>query len=158
MDEPLRTMLGSRDGVLQILSRDGQFRTVDPSLPLQSSFSGFLTDDDQVFLHLGAGQDSAHLQPGAVVIGSAGAVNIGRGLMAAPPGTQLLGEMAVLFRVSSTGHAIGTVRYDLEFDDRCLGVPDVSSGVPLVRRLWAPRHCRTEAGQSSCTTSTATAS
>ena len=120
------TMLGSRNGVLQILSRDGQFRTVDPSLPLQSSFSGFLTDDDQVFLHLGAGQDTGQLQPGAVVIGSAGAVNIGRGLLAAPPGAQLLGEMAVLYRVSSTGHAIGNVRYDLEFDDRCLGVPDVS--------------------------------
>jgi hypothetical protein len=114
-------MLGSHEGVLQILGRDGQFRTVDPSLPTQSTFSGFLTDDDQVFLQLGSRQATGSLQPGAVFIGSAGPVNIGRGLMAAPPGAQLLGEIAVLYRVSSNGHAIGTATYDIEFDDRCLG-------------------------------------
>jgi hypothetical protein len=32
-----------------------------------------------------------------------------------------MGESVSLLRVSSNGHAIGHVRYELQFDDRCLG-------------------------------------
>jgi len=72
-----------------------------------------------VFLHLGQATDS--LARGAVFIGPSGPVNIGRGLVSAPPGAQLINEGASILRASSSGHAIGEVRYELEFDDRCLG-------------------------------------
>jgi hypothetical protein len=117
-------MIGPRDGVLQVLGRDGQFRTVDAALPVQGAFSSFLTDEGDVFLHLA--EPSGSLLPGAVFIGPSGPVNVGRGLVAAPPGAQLVNENASILRVSSNGQAIGHVRYELEFDDRCLGTTELA--------------------------------
>jgi len=104
----------TRDNRVATLSPDGELRIVDAML--RGGGRMFITDDNDIFFHLG--EDAGELKAGAVVISAGRAMNIGRGAVPPPPDAAGARELVTIRSVSSKGHAIGVVGFFI--DDVCL--------------------------------------
>jgi hypothetical protein len=104
----------TRDNRVATLSPDGQVRIVDAML--RSGGRMFITDDNDIFLHLP--EDVGELKAGAVMISGGRAMNIGRGAVRPPADAAQATELVTISSVSSKGHAIGTAGFFI--DDVCM--------------------------------------